>query len=65
MAFYLDRPPEFMFQAGQFIDPTLPNLSDSDPQNRTRALTLARVPSEQQLMIATRIRDTPFKRILI
>jgi ferredoxin-NADP reductase len=64
IAFYFDRPPGFMFQAGQFIDLTLPNLSDSDPQSRTRAFTLASAPSEQQLMVATRIRDTPFKRLL-
>jgi ferredoxin-NADP reductase len=64
MAFYFDRPAAFTFKAGQFIDLPLPDLSDSDPQGHTRAFTLASAPSEQQLMVATRLRDTAFKRML-
>lgn len=64
MAFYFDRPAAFTFKAGQFIDLSLPNLSASDAQGHTRAFTLASAPSEQQLMIATRLRDTAFKRML-
>ncbi|PJA78957.1 MAG: oxidoreductase [Nitrospirae bacterium CG_4_9_14_3_um_filter_51_5] len=64
MAFYFDRPAGFTFTAGQFIDLSLPNISASDPQGHTRALTLASAPSEQQLMVATRLRDTAFKRML-
>lgn len=64
MAFYFDRPAAFTFKAGQFIDLSLPDLADSDPQGHTRAFTLASAPSEQQLMVATRLRDTPFKRML-
>ena len=64
MAFYFDRPAGFTFKAGQFIDLSLLNLSASDPQGHTRAFTLASAPSEQQLMVATRLRDTAFKRML-
>jgi ferredoxin-NADP reductase len=64
MAFYFDRPAGFTFTAGQFIDLSLPNLSPSDPEGHTRALTLASAPSEQRLMVATRLRDTAFKRML-
>ena len=64
MAFYFDRPAAFTFKAGQFIDVSLPDLSASDPQGHTRAFTLASAPSEQQLMVATRLRDTAFKRML-
>jgi len=64
MAFYFNRPVAFTFKAGQFIDLSLPNLSISDVQDHTRAFTLASAPSEQQLMIATRLRDTAFKRML-
>ncbi|MCW5783474.1 MAG: FAD-dependent oxidoreductase [Nitrospirales bacterium] len=64
MAFYFDRPAGFTFTAGQFIDLSLPNLPTSDPEGHTRALTLASAPSEQQLMVATRLRDTAFKRML-
>ena len=45
MAFYFDRPAGFTFKAGQFIDLSLLNLSASDPQGHTRALTLASAPS--------------------
>ena len=64
MAFYFDRPTTFTFKAGQFIDLSLPHLSTSDPQDHSRAFTLASAPSEPQLMVATRLRDTAFKRIL-
>jgi ferredoxin-NADP reductase len=64
MALYFDRPAAFTFKAGQFIDLSLSDLSDSDPQGHTRAFTLASAPSEQQLMIATRLRDTAFKHML-
>ena len=63
MAFYFDRPPTFTFKAGQFIDLSLPNLSTTEPQGHSRAFTLASAPSEQQLMVATRLRDTAFKRM--
>ena len=64
LAFYFDRPAAFTFKAGQFIDLSLPDLSASDPQGRTRAFTLASAPSELHLMVATRLRDTAFKRRL-
>ncbi len=64
MAFYFDRPPTFTFKAGQFIDLSLPHLSTTEPQGHSRAFTLASAPSEQQLMVATRLRDTAFKRML-
>src|SRR5680860_504550 len=64
MEFYFDRPPGFTFTAGQFIDLSLLNLSKADPAGPTRALTLASAPSEQQLMVGTRLRDTAFKRML-
>ncbi|HBP86170.1 MAG TPA: FAD-dependent oxidoreductase [Nitrospirales bacterium] len=65
MAFYFDRPSGFTFKAGQFIELSLPNLSTSEPDGHIRALTLASAPSEQQLMVATRLRDTAFKRMLV
>ncbi len=63
-ALYFDRPLAFSFKAGQFIDLSLSKLSDSDPQGHTRAFTLANAPSEPQLMVATRLRDTAFKRMM-
>lgn len=64
MSFYFDRPSTFTFKAGQFIDLTLPHLSTTEPQGHSRAFTLASAPSEQQLMVTTRLRDTAYKRML-
>lgn len=59
-----DRPTTFTFKAGQFVDLSLPQLSTSDSQDHSRTFALASAPTEQQLMIATRLRDTAFKRML-
>lgn len=64
IALYFERPSGFSFQAGQFIDLTLLDLLELDPNGPTRSLTLASAPSEARLMVATRVRDTAFKRTL-
>lgn len=64
MAFYFDRPPEFDFRAGQAIDVTLIDPPETDPEGNVRTFTLASAPFEQHLMVATRMRDTAFKRVL-
>lgn len=57
-AFYFDKPAGFSHQAGQNALFSLP----SGTENRT--FTLASAPHEHELMIATRMRDSPFKRTL-
>ena len=57
-AFYFDKPAGFSHQAGQNALFSLP----SGTENRT--FTLASAPQERELMIATRMRDSPFKRTL-
>ena len=57
-AFYFDKPAGFSHQAGQNALFSLP----SGTENRT--FTLASAPHERELMIATRMRDSPFKRTL-
>lgn len=64
MAFYFERPPGFTFTAGQFIDLTLLDPPETDPEANTRAFTIASAPSEEQLLVVTRLRDTAFKRVL-
>jgi ferredoxin-NADP reductase len=64
MAFYLAKPSDFQFRSGQSIDLTLINPPETDAEGNTRAFTIASAPFDPDLMIATRLRDTAFKRVL-
>lgn len=64
MAFYLDKPFNFEFKAGQFIDVTLIDPPKTDAEGNTRTLSIASAPHEPYLMVATRMRDTAFKRVI-
>jgi len=64
MAFYFDKPPQFVFASGQFVDLTLLQPSETDAEGNTRAFSIASAPQESTLMVATRLRDTAFKREL-
>lgn len=62
MAFYLEKPDGFTYKAGQFADYTLINPKETDAEGNTRGFSLASAPFEQDIMFATRMRDTAFKR---
>ena len=64
MAFHFARPPGFAFQAGQNVMVTLIDPPEDDAQGPMRAFTIASAPHEEDLVIATRMRDTAFKRVL-
>lgn len=64
MAFHLERPDGFMFYAGQFIDLTLLDPPETDSQGTIRTFTLASAPYEEELIVATRIRSSAYKRVL-
>jgi ferredoxin-NADP reductase len=64
MAFYFAKPSGFKYRAGQSVDLTLINPSETDAEGNTRTFTLASSPFDEDLMISTRIRDTAFKRVL-
>jgi ferredoxin-NADP reductase len=64
MAFHFDKPAGFEFRAGQSLDWTLPNPPETDAEGNTRAFSIASAPFDPDLMIATRMRDTAFKRVL-
>jgi ferredoxin-NADP reductase len=64
MAFYFDKPPKFQFDAGQYVDLTLINPPETDPDGNIRSFSLASAPADEYLQIVTRIRDTAFKRSL-
>ena len=63
-AFHFAKPSGFQFRAGQFVDVTLIDPAETDAAGSTRTFTLASAPFENELMVATRIRDTAFKRVL-
>lgn len=64
MAFYFDKPPGFEFVPGQYVDLTLINPPETDPDGSIRSFSLAGAPAEEHLLIVTRIRNTAFKRTL-
>jgi ferredoxin-NADP reductase len=64
MAFHFDRPAGFAFKAGQYMIITLSNPPETDAEGNKRTFTIASAPSDPDLMITTRMRDTAFKRVL-
>lgn len=64
MAFYFEKPTEFKFKAGQAIDVTLISPRETDVEGNTRAFSIVSAPFEDELVVATRLRDTAFKREL-
>lgn len=63
-AFYFDRPAGFAHQAGQNAVFTLVDSPETDAKGPSRTFTIASAPHEAEIMIATRMRDTAFKRML-
>jgi ferredoxin-NADP reductase len=64
MAFQFEKPEGFTFKAGQSIDMTLLEPSETDGEGNRRAFSIASSPDEVTLLVATRMRDTAFKRVL-
>lgn len=64
MAFHFEKPAGFTFIAGQAGDFTLHHPPETDKEGNKRSFSLAGAPSEDDIIIATRMRDTAFKRSL-
>ena len=64
MAFHFRKPDGFDFRAGQTIDLTLIDPPESDGEGNTRTFSLGSAPAEPELMVATRMRPSAFKRVL-
>lgn len=64
MRFWFLKPVDFSYRAGQTIDLTLENPAETDAEGNTRTFSLVSAPHESELSIATRLRDTAFKRTL-
>ncbi len=64
MAFVFEKPNGFHFKAGQHIRMTLIHPPETDLKGNRRFFSLASSPQEQDLLIAMRMQDTAFKRVL-
>lgn len=64
MAFHFEKPAGFEFIAGQFVAIALIDPPETDDEGNTRVFSIASAPYEHDLMVATRMRDTAFKRVL-
>lgn len=63
MAFHFEKPEGFTFRAGQFGDISLINPPETDSEGDKRGFSIAAAPYEADIMFATRLRDTAFKRV--
>lgn len=63
MEFRFDKPPGMTFKAGQFMDYTLIDPSETDAEGNTRGFSISSAPDDPEFMFTTRMRDTAFKRV--
>ena len=63
MAFHFDKPAGFSFKAGQAVALELTDPPAGDGQSQ-RTFSLVSAPFENTLVVATRMRDSAFKRAL-
>lgn len=59
-----DKPEDMIFKAGQFMDLTLIAPSQTDAKGNVRGFSISSAPDDEELVFATRLRDTAFKRTL-
>ena len=64
MAFQFEKPRNFVFRAGQSVDLTLIGSTQERSDRLTHTFSIASGPSAQEIIVATRMRDTAFKRSL-
>jgi ferredoxin-NADP reductase len=63
-AFIFEKPAGYVYKAGQNTDWTLIDPPENDAEGNTRPFSFSSAPSEDHLMLTTRMRDTAFKRVL-
>ncbi len=62
-SFYFDRPADFDFAPGQYMRLTL-QIENPDERGKARPFTICSSPTENELMITTRIIQSSFKKTL-
>ncbi len=65
VACVLRRPTGFSFEPGQYVEMSLVAPSFTDRQGSARAMSIASAPSDDDLLVLMRIRDTAFKRSIV
>lgn len=64
MAFHFEKPQNFSFKPGQALDLVLIDPPSSDAESARHAFSIVSAPFENHLTVATRMRDSAFKRAL-
>lgn len=64
IAFHLSKPEGFEFRPGQAVEIQLPSPAGAASEDRAHAFSLVSAPHEAELVFATRMRDSPYKRVL-
>jgi ferredoxin-NADP reductase len=64
MAFQFEKPHDFVYKAGQYIDLTISDSQNGSPNGLTHTLSIASSPFDKDLLVTTRIRNTVFKQAL-
>lgn len=64
MAFHFAKPADFKFTAGQSVNVSLVDPPETDAKGNARTFSVVSAPQEAELVVATRMRDTAFKRVL-
>ncbi len=64
MAFHFSKPANFSFKPGQAIDLILGDPKQADVESMRHAFSIVSAPFENTLTVATRMRDSAYKRSL-
>ena len=64
MAFHFDKPAGFGFKPGQAIDLVLPDPAVAGTDSGRHAFSIVSAPHQDELVVATRMRDSAFKNAL-
>jgi ferredoxin-NADP reductase len=64
MAFRFEKPKNFSFKAGQHIDLSLSEFHPELPAGLTHTFSIVSSPRDEELVVATRMRDTAFKQAI-
>jgi ferredoxin-NADP reductase len=65
MAFQFEKPKDFVFKAGQYIDLTISDPQYRSPNGLTHTFSIASSPFDEELVVTTRMRSTVFKQALL